>query len=282
MTRWHGAGICSLPNHIFMRVLHTPAYPQPKRHWAQTCSNGSSNSRRVDPQDMQPTQLYLHTSPSYSCLPTTKEARLLWAQTHSNGSSNSRTLDCTFNYTMDPPTEYQSAAAKLKAMRAKRCQYYAMCRDMILAKWRERCYTNKDDPPESLETLADCIAMVKYAKDDFMQYVRSPRTFTLGVFAEYTKSIPDTPGGHGDREIFKCAMSSIEDFLERATRGQGDILQLCGVCDEWRTADQVCWGMSDTIAMVDDIYCHALTDGDAELAVVHFLKGFLYQNYNDY
>lgn len=70
---------------------------------------------------------------------------------------------------MDPPTEYQSAAAKLEAMRAKRCQYYAMyvmfvsvspqysqaeqryrCRDMILAKWRERCYTNKDDPPESL------------------------------------------------------------------------------------------------------------------------------------
>lgn len=124
--------------------------------------------------------------------------------------------------------------------------------------------------------------MVKYAKDDFMQYVRSPRTFTLGVFAEYTKSIPDTPGGHGDREIFKRAMSSIEDFLERATRGQGGILQLCGVCDEWRAADQVCRGMSDTIAMVDDIYCHALTDGDAELAVVHFLKGFLYQNYNDY
>ncbi|KAG1889044.1 uncharacterized protein F5891DRAFT_1198826 [Suillus fuscotomentosus] len=194
---------------------------------------------------------------------------------------------------MAPPTKYKTAAAKLKAMRAKRTRYYTRCREMILVKRRERYHANKnrdssndectddhsDDHHESLETLADCIAVVKYAKDDFMQHVRSPRTFTLGVFAEYTKSIPDTPGGHGDQEILKRAMSSIEDFLERATRGQDGILQLCGVCDEWRAADQVCWSMRDTIAMVEDIYCHTLSDGDAELAVVHLLNGFLYQNY---
>ncbi|KAG1888679.1 hypothetical protein F4604DRAFT_1915720 [Suillus subluteus] len=183
---------------------------------------------------------------------------------------------------MAPPTKYKTAAAKLEATRAKRSRYYARCHEMILAKRRERYHANKnsqedddgsndqhmndhlDDHQELLETLADCIAIVKYAKDNFIQHVRSPQTFTLGVFAEYTKSIPDTPGGHGDREILKRAMSDIENFLDRATRGQDSILQLCGICDEWRAADQVCWSMRDTIAMVEDIYCHALSDGDAE------------------
>lgn len=113
-----------------------------------------------------------------------------------------------------------------------------------------------------------------------MQHIqRSPQRFTTGVFTKYTQSFPDAPRSHGDREIFQRAISSIENFLTRATRGQDGILQLCGVCDEWRAADQVCRSMKDTIAMVEDIYCHALCDGDAQLAVVHFLGGFLYQNY---
>ncbi|KAG1857779.1 hypothetical protein F4604DRAFT_1931263 [Suillus subluteus] len=217
---------------------------------------------------------------------------------------------------MAPPTKYKTDAAKLQAMRAKRSRYYAKCREEILAKRREKYHLNKNrrkdddgsdnkgagdkgvgdnldkgndgsdecasDADESIGTLAECIAVVKYAKDDFMAHIKSPQKFTLGVFAEYTKSIPDAPGTHGDREILKRAMSSIEDFLDRASRGQDGILQLCGVCDEWRAAEQVCTSMRDTIAMVEDIYCHALSDGDAELAVVHLLKGFLYQNYNEF
>ncbi|KAG2125359.1 uncharacterized protein EDB93DRAFT_1258223 [Suillus bovinus] len=181
---------------------------------------------------------------------------------------------------MAPPNKSKTAAAKLEAMRAKRSRYYARCRESILAKRREIYHAANDDHDESLETLADCIAVVKYAKDDFMQHIQqSPQIFTIGVFTEYTKSFPDAPGSHGDREIFQRAISSIEDFLTRATRGQDGILQLCGVCDEWRAADQVCRSMKDTIAMVEDIYCHAVRDGDAELAVIHFLGGFLYQNY---
>ncbi|KAG1845840.1 hypothetical protein F4604DRAFT_1936755 [Suillus subluteus] len=122
---------------------------------------------------------------------------------------------------MAPPIKHKTAAAKLEAMRAKCSRYYAKCRDMILAKRREKYHANKnseedkdgsddehmndhsDNQQESLKTLADCIAVVKYAKDDFMQHVRSPRTFTLGVFAEYTKSIPDTPSLPGVMEIEK-------------------------------------------------------------------------------
>ncbi|KAG2038607.1 hypothetical protein BDR03DRAFT_1009597 [Suillus americanus] len=198
---------------------------------------------------------------------------------------------------MAPPIKYKTNAAKLQAMRAKCSQYYA--KDSC--KRREKYHINKnhrkdddssndkhtgDDSDEggdesasneeSIETLADCIAVVKYAKDNFMRHIKSPQIFTLGIFAEYAKSIPDAPGSHEDREILKHVMSSIKDFLDRACRGQDGILQLCGVCDEWRAADQVCRSMRDTIAMVEDIYCHALSDGDAELAVVHLLKGFLY------
>jgi hypothetical protein len=77
-------------------------------------------------------------------------------------------------------------------------------------------------------------------------------------------------------------MLSIKDFLDRASWGQDGILQLCGVCDEWQATDQVCRSMRNTITMVEDIYYHVLSDGDAELAVVHLLKGFLYQNYTDF
>ncbi|KAG1904046.1 uncharacterized protein F5891DRAFT_1184999 [Suillus fuscotomentosus] len=147
---------------------------------------------------------------------------------------------------MAPPIKYKTDAAKLQAVRAKRLRYYAKCREEILAKRREKYHLNKNrrkdddgsdnkgvgdnldkgndssdecasDDDESIRTLADCIAVVKYAKDDFMQHIKSPQQFTLGVFAEYAKSIPDAPGTHGDREILKRAMSSIEDFLDRAS-----------------------------------------------------------------
>jgi hypothetical protein len=67
------------------------------------------------------------------------------------------------------------------------------------------------------ETLADCITVVKYAKDNFMRHIKSPQIFTLGIFVEYVKSIPDAPRSHGDREILKHAMLSIKDFLDRAS-----------------------------------------------------------------
>ncbi|KAG2138356.1 hypothetical protein DEU56DRAFT_912518 [Suillus clintonianus] len=205
---------------------------------------------------------------------------------------------------MAPPTKYKTDAAKLQAMRAKRSRYYAKRslqreeRNTTSTKNRRKDDDSSDnkgagdnldkgnDGSDVCEAMTmnqyECIAVVKYAKDDFMAHIKSPQIFTLGVLAEYTKSIPDAPGTHGDREILKRAMSSIEDFLDRASRGQDGILQLCGVCDEWRAAEQVCRSMRDTIAMVEDIYCHALSDGDAELAVVHLLKGFLYQNYNEF
>jgi hypothetical protein len=59
--------------------------------------------------------------------------------------------------------------------------------------------------------------VVKYAKDNFMRHIKSPQIFTLGIFAEYVKSIPDAPRSHRDREILNHAMLSIKDFLDRAS-----------------------------------------------------------------
>ncbi|KAG1857806.1 hypothetical protein F4604DRAFT_1931311 [Suillus subluteus] len=129
-----------------------------------------------------------------------------------------------------PQLNIKPTLAKLQAMRAKRSRYYAKCREEILAKRREKYHLNKNrrkdddgsdnkgagdkgagdnldkgndgsdecasDADESIGTLAECIAVVKYAKDDFMAHIKSPQKFTLGVFAEYTKSIPDAPGTH--------------------------------------------------------------------------------------
>ncbi|KAG1836191.1 hypothetical protein C8R48DRAFT_783002 [Suillus tomentosus] len=144
---------------------------------------------------------------------------------------------------MAPPVIYKTPAAKLQAERAKRRRYHEKRHDAILARRRQlrkdrNTHRNDedhsdDDGQESIDTLPDCIAMVKLAKDDFMQHIKSPQTFIVGVLAKYTKSIPDTPELHGDREILTCAMSSIEDFLDRASRGQDGILQLCGINDEW-------------------------------------------------
>jgi len=50
-----------------------------------------------------------------------------------------------------------------------------------------------------------------------MQHIKSPQIFTLGIFAEYVKSIPDAPGSHRDREILNHVMLSIKDFLDRAS-----------------------------------------------------------------
>jgi hypothetical protein len=72
----------------------------------------------------------------------------------------------------------------------------------------------------------------------------------------------------GDMSIFERAIESVEDIHEKAHRGQDRILQMCGVCDEWWAADEVCWGIRYVISCVEDLMCHALL-GNADLVVAH-------------
>ncbi|KAG1789322.1 uncharacterized protein HD556DRAFT_1311497 [Suillus plorans] len=109
---------------------------------------------------------------------------------------------------MAPPIKYKTPAAKLQAERAKRRRYYKRRRGAILAKRRQERKdkntrdndnihsladddNNHSDDDEPI-TLSDYIVMVKLAKDDFMEHIKSPQTFATNVLARYTKSIPDT------------------------------------------------------------------------------------------
>ncbi|KAJ8582082.1 hypothetical protein M405DRAFT_868128 [Rhizopogon salebrosus TDB-379] len=154
------------------------------------------------------------------------------------------------------PTIHTTAEAKLQAAREKRRRYYQKCRDTILAKRRqsrkekkscqnvkgsndaqshlhEKCDEESEDE-ESIGTLHDCIAVVKHAKDDFMQHVKVPHKFIEGILDAYTKTMPDAPGEYGDIKILEEAISGLEDFLDRASRGQ-DVNQ---VGKSWTSKEQ--------------------------------------------
>lgn len=111
-----------------------------------------------------------------------------------------------------------------------------------------------------------------------MEHVKVPCKFIEGILDAYTKTMPDVPGEYGDTKILEEAISGLEVFLDRASRGQDAILQLCGINDEWRAANGVCMFMRDIMGMVEDILYHALS-GDSDLAVAYIEGELLYQNY---
>ncbi|KAG1811604.1 hypothetical protein EV424DRAFT_1349622 [Suillus variegatus] len=189
---------------------------------------------------------------------------------------------------------------RVQAARDKRRRHYLKCREAILAKRRQlrqerkNCPVNdplddEDEPMScgfdlhvSIETLQDCIAAVKHAKDNFMAYIKAPRRFFDLLVDEYSKTMPDPelyPTGHGDKSVFEHAIESFENFIDRANSGLDGILQMCGICDEWRAADAVCKFMREMVGMVEDILLRLAEGGDSELAVA-FMEGELwYQEY---
>jgi hypothetical protein len=73
-----------------------------------------------------------------------------------------------------------------------------------------------------------------------MAHVKAPQRFFDLLMDEYSKTMPDPelyPTRNGDKAVFERTMASFEDFLDRASHGLDRILQMCGVCDEWRAAD---------------------------------------------
>ncbi|KAG1787160.1 uncharacterized protein HD556DRAFT_1449089 [Suillus plorans] len=191
---------------------------------------------------------------------------------------------------MARPTLYKTHQARLQAAREKRRRHYQKFRESILAKRRQSrkekksCQGNEpsDDEDEPIETLHDCIATVKYAKDDFMAYVKSPRRFFDLLVDEYSKTMPDPelhPTANGDKSIFERAITRLEDFLDQANRGLDGILQMCGVSDEWRAADGVCRFMREMIGMIEDILLRLAEGGDGELSITFMGNELWYQEY---
>ncbi|KAG2342077.1 hypothetical protein BDR05DRAFT_949333 [Suillus weaverae] len=208
---------------------------------------------------------------------------------------------------MARPRLYKTHQARVQAAREKRRRHYQKFRESILAKRHQSCKEKKscqdsepsDDEDEPMcilhgltcikasdicisETLQDCIAAVKYAKDDFMAYVKVPRKFFDLLVDEYCKMMPDPelhPTVNGDKSVFECAITSLEEFLDQAHRGLDGILQMCGVNDKWRAADGVCRFMREMIGMIEDILLHLAEGGDSELVIAFMENELWYQEY---
>ncbi|KAG2030870.1 hypothetical protein BDR03DRAFT_1016705 [Suillus americanus] len=188
------------------------------------------------------------------------------------------------------PTIYKSHQARVQAAREKHRHHYQKFREVIRAKRhqshkeKKSCQDNEpsDDEDEPMETLQDCIAAVKYAKDDFMTYVKAPQRFFDLLIDEYSKTMPDPevcPTRNGDKSVFECAITSLEEFLDQAHRGLDGILQMCGVSDEWRAADGVCRFMREMIGMIEDILLRLAEGGDSELLIAFVENELWYQEY---
>ncbi|KAG2365205.1 hypothetical protein BDR07DRAFT_1481586 [Suillus spraguei] len=69
------------------------------------------------------------------------------------------------------------------------------------------------------------------------------------------------PTANGDKSIFECAITCLEDFLDQANRGLDGILQMCGV------------------RMIEDILLRLAEGGDGELSIAFMGNELWYQEY---
>ncbi|KAG1843285.1 hypothetical protein DFJ58DRAFT_844393 [Suillus subalutaceus] len=58
----------------------------------------------------------------------------------------------------------------------------------------------------------------------------------------------------GDIEILKDGLDCVKPYLIWAQQGQDKIFNMIGICDEWRTADEVSNFIGHLVAMLEDLY----------------------------
>ncbi|KAG1891795.1 uncharacterized protein F5891DRAFT_1197421 [Suillus fuscotomentosus] len=172
------------------------------------------------------------------------------------------------------PTIHHTVAAKQQATREKRRRYYKKHRDIILLR-HHLCRTNNtpsitaestntndlsnDEVDfEAIVTLSDCLELVRDAKNKVLQIVPSavPTVYVEGVLREYAISLCTSVVG--DIEILGDAVRRVEPYLIWAQQGQDKIFNMCGICDEWRAADEVSRFIGHLVAMLEDIYTLAV------------------------
>ncbi|KAH7904783.1 hypothetical protein BJ138DRAFT_1119087 [Hygrophoropsis aurantiaca] len=140
---------------------------------------------------------------------------------------------------------------------------------------------DSDFDPDNM-TLTDCLSLVKDAKDELLELVGgAPRTYVGSVLhkfvatMEYSESAEDDDSDR-DVSVITRAIDAIEDIHAKGHAGQDTIYEMCGVCEEWFAADQICRAMRNIVAMLEDIYCLAL-EGGVALAEAHMLGHLMYQ-----
>ncbi|KAG2126616.1 hypothetical protein DEU56DRAFT_758861 [Suillus clintonianus] len=107
---------------------------------------------------------------------------------------------------------------------------------------------------EAIVTLSDCLELVRDAKNKVLAIVPSgiPTVYVESVLRKYAMSLCTSVVG--DIEILKDALGCIEPYLIWAQQGQDKIFNMCGICDEWRAADEVSSFIGHLVAMLEDLY----------------------------
>ncbi|KAG1794442.1 uncharacterized protein HD556DRAFT_1443004 [Suillus plorans] len=145
---------------------------------------------------------------------------------------------------------------------------------------------NETEGMDEPQTLAECLAILKETKDAFVSLVKSPTEFVQGVLMKFLDTIPDDAAEtrtiqKGDITTIQDAINSIEDLHCEVHRGLDTILEMCGVCDEWKAGNDICQSMRLVVTQLDDILCHASMSGVTEVAIAYELGELMYQR-NDY
>ncbi|KAG1775721.1 hypothetical protein EV702DRAFT_1046627 [Suillus placidus] len=141
-------------------------------------------------------------------------------------------------------------------------KYYASHREAINANAQRlqpctaktrRQRTNECDDKETEgmdepQTLAECLAILKETKDVFVSLVKSPAKFAQGVLKKFLNTIPDDAAEtrtiqKGDITVIQDTINSIEDLHCKVHRGLDTILEMCGVCNEWKAGNNICQSM---------------------------------------
>ncbi|KAH7917564.1 hypothetical protein BV22DRAFT_1135303 [Leucogyrophana mollusca] len=134
-------------------------------------------------------------------------------------------------------------------------------------------------------TVGDCLAIVKDAKDELIALTGAPRTYITCILHEFVATMnpenADSPDEDidGDLKVFKDAIAQVEKIHEKGHRGQDRIYEMCGYCVEWKAADEICRGIRNVIAMIEDLYCLAMS---GDLAEAHMLDSEHRNNISEY
>ncbi|KAG1844276.1 hypothetical protein C8R48DRAFT_780332 [Suillus tomentosus] len=210
---------------------------------------------------------------------------------------------------MARPAVHTTPEAKLHAARTKRLKYYHSHKDIINTKRRLQSRTptthkrssaskpEMDHRPTSSSssardlspaptTLAECLEIVRDAKDELigLAVLPGPYAYVEHILAKYVTTIPREcfnietvdHSDPGDPSVIDDAILKVQGIYEKAFLGQDSILDMCGVCDEWRAADEVCQAIRRVITYLEDVSWN-VSQGSTHLAIAHVGQTLKYQ-----
>jgi hypothetical protein len=130
------------------------------------------------------------------------------------------------------------------------------------------------------------LEIARDAKDELigLAVLPGPYAYVEHILAKYVATIPREcfdietvdRNNPGDPSIIDDAIVKVKGIYEKAYLGQDSILNMCGVCDEWRAVDEVCQAIRRVMVYLEDVLWNA-RQGTTNLAIAHVSGALKYQ-----